>query len=57
MNYEAPVELHEYRYLGNNFRERERIKRKTKRWTAKLQSMPILERQALLCAMDVVREQ
>lgn len=57
MNYNAPVELHEYRYLGNNFRERERIKRKTKRWTAKLQSMPILERQALLSAIDVVREQ
>ncbi|MCP4456906.1 MAG: DNA adenine methylase [Cytophagales bacterium] len=57
MNYIAPVELHEYRYLGNNFRERERIKRKAQRWTAKLQSMPILERQALLSAMDMVREQ
>ncbi|MCP4270600.1 MAG: hypothetical protein GY781_01355 [Gammaproteobacteria bacterium] len=57
MNYIAPVELHEYSYLGNNFRERERIKRKTQRWTAKLQSMPILERQALLSAMDMVREQ
>ncbi|GAX61939.1 site-specific DNA methylase [Candidatus Scalindua japonica] len=57
MNYNIPVELHEYRYLGNNFRERERIKRKTQRWTARLQSMPILERQALLSAMDIVREQ
>ena len=27
MNYSAPVELHDYRYLGNAFRERERIKR------------------------------
>jgi DNA adenine methylase len=51
------VGLHDYRYLGDDFRERERIKRKTKRWTAKLQSMPILERQALLSAIDVVREQ
>ncbi|KHE92565.1 MAG: hypothetical protein SCABRO_01680 [Candidatus Scalindua brodae] len=57
MNYNVPVGLHDYRYLGSNFRERERIKRKTKRWTAKLQSMPILERQALLSAIDVVREQ
>ncbi|WP_203415563.1 hypothetical protein [Candidatus Scalindua japonica] len=57
MNYNIPVEVHEYRYLGNNFRERERIKRKTQRWTARLQSMPILERQALLSAMDIVREQ
>jgi hypothetical protein len=57
MNYRNPVELHDYRYLGNTFRERERIKRKSERWVAKLQSMPILERQALLSAMHVLREQ
>ena len=57
MNYRNPVELHDYRYLGNTFRERERIKRKSERWVAKLQSMPILERQALLAAMHVIREQ
>jgi site-specific DNA-adenine methylase len=57
MNYRNPVELHDYRYLGNTFRERERIKRKSERWVAKLQSMPILERQALLAAMHVLREQ
>jgi site-specific DNA-adenine methylase len=57
MNYSVSVELHDYRYLGDNFRERERIKRKTQRWVSKLESMPILERQALLSAMDVVREQ
>ncbi len=56
MNYSVSVELHNYRYLGDNFRERERIKRKTQRWVSKLESMPILERQALLCAMDEVRE-
>jgi site-specific DNA-adenine methylase len=57
MNYRNPVELHDYRYLGNTFRERERIKRKSERWVAKLQSMPILERQALLAAMHELREQ
>lgn len=57
MNYSPPVELHDYRYLGNNFRERERIKRKSQRWVSKLKSMPILERQALLCALYVVRDQ
>jgi DNA adenine methylase len=57
MNYSAPLELHDYRYLGNNFRERERIKRKTQRWKAKLKSLPILERQALLSAIDTAREQ
>lgn len=48
MNYSPPEELHDYRYLGNNFRERERIKRKTKRWLERLEKMPVLERKALL---------
>ncbi len=56
MNYRFPMILHDYRYLGNNFRERERIKRKSKRWVERLQSMPILERQALLLAMSEVRD-
>lgn len=57
MNYRSPVILHDYRYLGNNFRERERIKRKSKRWVERLQSMPILERQSLLLAIDELRDQ
>jgi len=50
-NYPKPVELHDYRYLGKGFRERERIKRKAKRWTERLKRMPELERQALLWAV------
>jgi DNA adenine methylase len=50
-NYPEPVELHDYRFLGRGFRERERIKRKVSRWTARLQRMPTLERQALLSAI------
>jgi DNA adenine methylase len=50
-NYPYPVELHDYRYLGNGFRERERIKRKKTRWVQRLARMPILERQALLSAL------
>ena len=53
-NFPAPVALHDYRYLGQNFRERERIKRKKNRWTARLQKMPTLERQALLYAVNAV---
>ena len=34
-----------------NFRERERIKRKKLRWTARLKRMPTLERQSLLSAI------
>lgn len=48
MNYSTPVELHDYSHLGNNFRERERIKKKLKGWVSRVKSMPVLERQALL---------
>lgn len=50
-NFPEPVELHDYRYLGRDFRERERIKRKKARWVARLARMPLLERQALLGAI------
>lgn len=50
-NYPSPVELHDYRYLGDTFRERERIKLRSKRWILRLKSMPVLERQALLAAI------
>jgi len=52
MNYDDPVRLHDYRYLGDNFRERERIKRKAQRWVAGLQRLPILEQQAILAGMQ-----
>ena len=48
MNYSPPAHLHDYRYLGNNFRERERIKRRQDRWTSRLLAMPALERHALM---------
>lgn len=50
-NFPEPVELHDYRYLGRDFRERERIKRKKKRWSNKLMEMPALERYAILAAI------
>lgn len=51
-NFPAPIVLHDYRYLGGSFRERERIKRKKQRWTDRLHRLPLLERQALLAAID-----
>lgn len=57
MNYPPPVELHDYRYMGDTFRERERIKKKSDRWVRRLESMPVLERQALLSAIHTVCEQ
>jgi len=54
-NFPEPDDLHDYRYLGSGYRERERIKRKQKRWVKSLTAMPVLERQALEAAMDEVR--
>ena len=54
MNYPDPCELHDYSFLGNNFRERERLKNRKKNWVSRLKFMPVLERQALLCAMQSV---
>jgi DNA adenine methylase len=51
-NFAEPIALHDYRHLGAGFRERERIKRKKQRWTARLYRLPLLERQALLAAID-----
>ena len=52
MNYPPPLHLHDYRFLGEGFRERERIKRKKQRWVNRLHAMPILERRALLAAIE-----
>lgn len=48
MNYEEPQELHDYSFLGENFRERERIKKKIDRNVAGIMDLPTLERKALM---------
>ena len=52
MNYPPPQELHDYSFLGADYRERERIKHKIKRWTDRLKSLPPLERAAILEALN-----
>jgi DNA adenine methylase len=54
MNYPLPTALHDYRYLGEDYRERERIKRKVSRWRSRLADMPLLERQALMMALSEI---
>jgi hypothetical protein len=39
-------------YLGENYRERERIKRKKARWAEKLRKLPLAEQLAI---MEVLR--
>jgi len=51
MNYPPPILLHDYNYLGCNFRERERLKRKRIRWITRLGKMLPLERNCLAAAI------
>lgn len=49
MNYDNPTGLlHDYRYLGTDFIDRQRIKRKIEREVNKLKSLPPSERNAIL---------
>ena len=51
LNFPEPLELHDYRYLGQGYRERERIKRKKTRWARRWAEMPAQERYAILSAL------
>jgi hypothetical protein len=51
MNYPAPVVLQDYRYLGKDYRERERIKKKTNTILRKIDSMNEIHRTAILSAV------
>ena len=52
MNYRQPQELHDYRFLGDDFRERERLTRMRRRWVARLARMEPLERLMLSAAIS-----
>lgn len=51
MNYPQPTELHDYRFVGENFRERQRLRKKIRRAVLDLLRMPILERRALFAEL------
>lgn len=51
MNYPEPKILHDPSYLGDDFRERERIKRKAQRWARKFEELEPRERCAVLSAV------
>lgn len=54
-NFPEPEELHDYRYVGRDYRERERIRRRCSRWVTMLQGMTMLERRALLSTVHELR--
>jgi hypothetical protein len=47
-NYPIPAVLHDARFVGNDYREREYIKRKAARWVAKWKELKPHERQHIL---------
>ena len=47
----SPALASAYHALGKNFRERERVARKIKRWTSRLLAAPPIERRALVLAI------
>ncbi|MCT8873797.1 DNA adenine methylase [Shewanella xiamenensis] len=47
----VPGDVHYHTFAGKNFTDRQRIKRKAKRWAKNFKSLPPGERQALLAAM------
>lgn len=51
-NYPEPKELHDYRFLGTDRTDRQRIKRKKERFIGKLQRTPARERYAILAALE-----
>lgn len=54
MNYDEPAALHDYRYLGDGFRQRERIQKKIRRWKHRLRDMPRMERLAMMAALEAI---
>ena len=51
MNFQEPVQLHDYNFLGQDYRERERIRKKIKRHVTGLRRLPELEKKAILRAI------
>lgn len=56
-NFDRPTVLHDPRYLGDGFRERERIRRRQSRWLARLQRMEPAERSAIMAALRELDEE
>lgn len=55
-NFPRSHELHDYRYLGSNFRERQNIKRRIERIKRRLGDLPYQERSLILEWLLTIRE-
>ncbi|PPE72721.1 SAM-dependent methyltransferase [Solimonas fluminis] len=56
-NFLPGAAFHDTRYLGGNFRERERIKRKRDRWASRFAAMPAAERAVIAEALALANQQ
>jgi 16S rRNA G966 N2-methylase RsmD len=54
MNYAEPAELHDWRFLGDDWRHRQKLRRQQRRWVGRLRRMDPMQRQALLAAIEEV---
>lgn len=48
MNFEEPTRLHDYRFIGENYRAREIIRKRLKRTAAKIHNWPLQEQAAII---------
>jgi hypothetical protein len=52
MNYPETDDLHDFRYIGDTRRERERIRRRQINWRKQLERMNVRERAAMLAVLN-----
>ena len=50
LNYQ-PGDVHYHTYAGENFTDRQRIKRKAERWAKNFEALPPAERQSIMAAL------
>jgi DNA adenine methylase len=55
-NFETPRCLHDFRWMGENFRQREKFNRRVDRFSRKLARLPGIERAAILARIGVAAE-
>jgi len=48
--------LHDYRFVGENYRDRERILKKRKRWLNKLRGLDATERNAIIHDLNLLKK-
>jgi site-specific DNA-adenine methylase len=56
-NFDYPTELHDYSYLGDNYRERERIKGIINRTVSKINKMPAVMRNYLFQELNILQNE